>query len=166
MKLTIIDTAFHRNGICGAPFDVVLFRDGGRASDRKLAVLFERAHHCAVLDVAKLAAGDIAFGSNSWRGDQYEPYLRQAIQAFHPGEPATTAEPSRLVSTKPAIAIVSVRCGLVEEVRANQPLHVLIEDWDSTDVRPSHDAMTPEPMLPAEEAQLVHFFEPATNQEE
>jgi hypothetical protein len=33
-----------------------------------------------VLDIAMLAAGDIQFGSNSWRGDEYEPHLRQAIR--------------------------------------------------------------------------------------
>jgi hypothetical protein len=80
MKLKIIDIAFHRNGICGAPFDVVLFHDG---ESRKVAVLFEKEFHCTVLDVAKLAAGDIAFGSNSYRGDNYEPYLRNAVTAFH-----------------------------------------------------------------------------------
>ena len=80
MKLKIIDTAHHRNGVGGAPFDVVLFKDGGKTGDRKLAVLFDQEHHCAVLDVAKLAAGDIAFGSNSWRGDDYEPHLRKAIE--------------------------------------------------------------------------------------
>jgi hypothetical protein len=76
MKLTIIDIAFHRNGIGGAPFDVVLFHDG---DSRKVAVLFEEQGHCAVLDVAKLAQGDIAFGSNSWRGDAFEQSLRKAI---------------------------------------------------------------------------------------
>jgi len=85
MKLKIIDIARHRNGVCGAPFDVVLFKDGGKASDRKLAVLFDLAHHCAVFDVVKLAAGNIAFGSNSWRGDDYEPYLRQAIEQAEGG---------------------------------------------------------------------------------
>ena len=80
MKLKIIGTAHHRNGVQGAPFDVVLFKDAGKAGDRKLAVLFDEPHHCAVLDVVKLAAGDIAFGSNSWRGDDYEPHLRQAIE--------------------------------------------------------------------------------------
>ena len=30
MKLSIIEIAHHRNGICGAPFAVVLFEDGGR----------------------------------------------------------------------------------------------------------------------------------------
>jgi hypothetical protein len=29
MKLKIIDIDFHRNGVCGAPFDVVLFEDEG-----------------------------------------------------------------------------------------------------------------------------------------
>src|ERR1700693_4885881 len=80
MKLTIIDIAHHRNGISGAPFDVALFEDHDAAEgSRKVAILFEQPCHCAVLDVAKLAQGDIAFGSNSWRGDHYEPHLRKAI---------------------------------------------------------------------------------------
>jgi len=76
MILKIIDTAHHRNGISGATFDLVMFHDG---DSRKVAIPFEAPHHCAVLDVDKLAQGDIAFGSNSWRGDQYEPHLRKAI---------------------------------------------------------------------------------------
>lgn len=80
MRLTIIAIASHRNGVCGAPFDVVLFREGG---SRKLGILFEAEAHCAVLDVALLAAGDIAFGSNSWRGDDYEPDLRKAVRAHY-----------------------------------------------------------------------------------
>lgn len=81
MKLTIIDIACHRNGVCGEPFEVVLFEDQGTEGSRKLAIVFDEPHYCAVLDVAKLAAGDIAFGSNSWRGDNYEPPLREAIKA-------------------------------------------------------------------------------------
>jgi hypothetical protein len=79
MRLTISAIAFHRNGICGAPFHVVLFHDG---DSRKLAIVFDEPWHCAVLDVAKQAAGDIAFGSNSWRGDTFEPHLRAAIKAI------------------------------------------------------------------------------------
>lgn len=79
MKLTVIDIAFHRNGICGAPFTVALFQDAGPEGSRKVAIVFDERYHCAILDVAKLAQGDIAFGKNSWRGDQYEPCLRQAI---------------------------------------------------------------------------------------
>jgi hypothetical protein len=83
MKLKIIDIAFHRNGICGAPFDVVLFQDHGPEGSRKVAILFEEPYHCAVLDVTKLAAGNIAFGSNSFRGDIYEPELRTAVINHH-----------------------------------------------------------------------------------
>jgi hypothetical protein len=81
MKLEIIETAHHRNGICGAPFHVVVFRECGEDLSLKVAILFQAEAHCAVLDIAKLAAGDIAFGSNSWRGDQFEPYLRQAVKS-------------------------------------------------------------------------------------
>jgi hypothetical protein len=81
MKLKrIINIARHRNGVGGAPFDVVLFTDTGEDGSRKVAILFEMASFCAVLDVDKLAKGDIAFGSNSWRGDHYEPPLRKAIE--------------------------------------------------------------------------------------
>jgi hypothetical protein len=80
MKLTIIDIAHHRNGICGIPFAVVLFTDTGSEGSRKVAILFEQEGHCAVLDVDKLAQGDIAFGSNSWRGDRFEQPLRNAIR--------------------------------------------------------------------------------------
>lgn len=76
MELTPIAIDFHRNGIAGTPFSVVLFHDG---QSRKVAIAFERPGYCAVLDVTKLAAGDIAFGSNSWRGDEFEPDLRRVI---------------------------------------------------------------------------------------
>ena len=77
MNLKIIAIDFHRNGVCGAPFDVVLFEDDSEC--RKVAIVFERTGHCAVLAVDKLAAGDIAFGSNSWRGDHFESDLRKEI---------------------------------------------------------------------------------------
>lgn len=82
MKLKMIAIARHRNGVLGTPFEVVLFKESGRGGSRKAAILFEDEGSCAVLDVTKLAAGDIAFGSNSWRGDDYEPDLRNAITAF------------------------------------------------------------------------------------
>ena len=80
MNLKIIAYAHHRNGIGGAPFDVILFEDTWPEGSRKVAILFEQEAHCAVLDVDKLAAGDIAFGSNSWRGDRFEEPLRKAIR--------------------------------------------------------------------------------------
>ena len=61
-------------------FAVVLFEDQGEEGSRKVAILFDTQYHCAVLDVDKLAKGDIAFGSNSWRGDCFEESLRKAIR--------------------------------------------------------------------------------------
>jgi hypothetical protein len=81
MKSNIIAIARHRNGICGAPFSVVLFEDSSPEGSRKVGIVFDEPHHCAVLDLARLTAGDIRFGSNSWRGDHYEPHLRAAINA-------------------------------------------------------------------------------------
>jgi hypothetical protein len=78
MKLIILATAHHRNGIDGAPLNVVLFK-ALRERGTKVGIVFDNPGHCAVLDVTLLAAGDIAFGSKFWRGDQYEPSLREAI---------------------------------------------------------------------------------------
>ena len=75
MRLKIMDIATHRNGISGEPFDVVLFHDG---TSKKVGVVFYAPFHCAVLDITMLSVGNITFGINSWRGDQYEPYLRKA----------------------------------------------------------------------------------------
>lgn len=76
-KIKVTDIAFHRNGICGAPFHVVLFED---LESTHVGIVFDEPWHCAVLNVQKLSSGDIAFGSNSYRGDRYEPLLRKAIK--------------------------------------------------------------------------------------
>jgi DNA-binding NtrC family response regulator len=43
VKLTIIDSARHRSGVAGAPFEVVLHQERGRQGSRKLAILFEES---------------------------------------------------------------------------------------------------------------------------
>jgi hypothetical protein len=125
MKLTIIDTARHRNGICGAPFAVVLFEEIGPEGSRKVGILFDEEYHCAVLDVAKLAAGDIAFMSNSWRGDQYEPHLRKATDASPPEEPPEIDIDELLIERRQIAHIWSI-----EDVQGIRP--DLSEDqcWD------------------------------------
>lgn len=67
----------HRNGISGAPFHVLIFRDPDEG--RMVGIVFDEASHVAVLNLEKLAGGNITFGVNSWRGDRYEPHLRKAI---------------------------------------------------------------------------------------
>ena len=79
VRVNIVDWAYHRNGICGAPFHVVLFDDVEDENTRKVGILFDAPYHCAVLDVAKLSAGSIAFGVNSYRGDVFEDALRSHL---------------------------------------------------------------------------------------
>ncbi len=80
MKLTFEQIKYHRNGVCGAPFHVIRFTDA--AEGNMLGIVFESPHHVAVFNRDKLATGDIGFGSNSWRGDRYEPHLRAAIKSL------------------------------------------------------------------------------------
>ncbi len=84
MKLRIDTIQHHPNGISGAPFHVVLFRDADEG--RMVGVVFEPEHHVAVFNLHRIVQGDIAFGSNSWRGDVYEPYLRRAIDRWRKEE--------------------------------------------------------------------------------
>ena len=74
--------ASHLNGIYGKRFHAVIFTDDTGEGSRKVGIVTEDAGECYVLDIAKLAAGDVAFGSNSWRGDTYEQSLRKAIQSY------------------------------------------------------------------------------------
>lgn len=78
MNFYIEQIAYHRNGICGAPFHIVIFRD--QEAGPMVGIVFDEPYHVAVLKVDKLSQGDIAFGSNSWCGDQYEAALRRAIR--------------------------------------------------------------------------------------
>ena len=74
-KLQIVDADYHRNGVAGLPFKVAIVDDANE-SDMKLVIMFEAEGHTAVLSLDKLMEEDISFGTNSWRGDQYEFALR------------------------------------------------------------------------------------------
>jgi hypothetical protein len=80
MKLTFEQFDYHRNGICGAPFHVMIFQDSEEG--RMLRIVFDEPYHVAVFNLDKLAQGIITFGVNAWRGDRYEPLLRKAIQEY------------------------------------------------------------------------------------
>lgn len=82
-RLQIIDLAFHRNGVAGLPFKVALVDDANEG-DVKLVIMFEQEGHTAVLSVDRLHEDeDISFGSNSWRGDEYEAALRSEMWHEH-----------------------------------------------------------------------------------
>ena len=137
MKITIHNLDHHRNGICGAPFDIFLFEDSESRGKQKIAILFEAEYHCAVLDIAQLAKGDIAFGSNSWRGDKYEPHLRAALansRAAEAADPDTA--PSRDADQEISITwstedVQEVRPDLTED-QAWQVLQAAKEHHDAT----------------------------------
>jgi len=75
----IAKPAFHRNGIVGEPFQVTTFTMQEDGETRQMvAIRFDNDDsngwtnpRIAVFDIALLAKGDIRFGSNSWRGDQF-----------------------------------------------------------------------------------------------
>lgn len=71
----------HRNGICGMPFDVVTFKWDGR---NMLAIRFDDSERLnpriAVLDADMVGKGNIQFGENSWRGDDFAHEIDQSIQ--------------------------------------------------------------------------------------
>ena len=109
MKITFHNFDHHRNGIFGEPFYIFLFDDSENTGRRKLGILFEEPHHCAVLDVAQLAEGDIAFGSNSWRGDVYEPHFRKALTNVQEAE-AADVDLSETRDAERTISMVDRRC--------------------------------------------------------
>lgn len=76
MKIKILSIEYHRNGVMGNPFYVVLFKHEGTT---KVATVFEEQGSVAVLDVGLLAEGVIEY-PNRWRGDDFERELREAIE--------------------------------------------------------------------------------------
>ena len=83
-KLTILEVAYHRNGISGEGFHAVRFIDPAEGNDVMLGIVFKEPGYVAVLSVNMLAGLDqeatVAFGVNSYRGDVYAPALRRAIK--------------------------------------------------------------------------------------
>jgi hypothetical protein len=84
--ITVKKVAYHRNGIMGESFHVILFSYlESLSSDRRnmVAMVFDNKYTCGVLDIDETAKGNIDFAmGNSWRGDYFEPFLRDAIKKY------------------------------------------------------------------------------------
>ena len=81
----MIKIAYHRNGISGEGFHVILFdwKESSEVTRRMQAVVFKSPGHCAVFDTAELANSNIEFAKgNSWRGDHFESDCRTWIAAY------------------------------------------------------------------------------------
>lgn len=76
----VIDVSYHRNGIGGIGFYAILFDNPKQG--RMFAALFDEDGYCAVSKISMLADNDIAFGSNSWRGDCFEAELRPLVKKW------------------------------------------------------------------------------------
>ena len=81
--IKIQEIAHHRNGVGGEPFYVVRFRNAPYSKTEEhefIAILFEQGGYCAVIAISLIDSVGVAFaGGNSWRGDVFEPELRDAI---------------------------------------------------------------------------------------
>lgn len=81
--------AYHRNGVGGVPFHVVIF---SCEEGEMVGVVFDYEENkdngefynmrTAVLERNLLAEGKIEFGVNSWRGDVYHRHLMDAIREW------------------------------------------------------------------------------------
>lgn len=80
-NLSIVSSAYHRNGVGGNPFRVAMVRDDNDG-DIKLVVMFEEQYSTAVISLDKIFhEGTIEFGENSFRGDFFDDALRQRLFA-------------------------------------------------------------------------------------
>lgn len=81
MKIKVTDIDYHRNGISGEGFWAVAFDwKDGMYTRRMVAAVFGGPGQVAVLDAELASERDVTFGSNSWRGDHFETFLRLAIE--------------------------------------------------------------------------------------
>jgi hypothetical protein len=70
-----VDVCIHQRDEGHPPFAIVT------KTARMVASVFDEPGHVAVYQIDKLSDPDVGvrFGENSWRGDQYETELREAI---------------------------------------------------------------------------------------
>lgn len=94
--ITVIEVASHRNGVCGEPFHVIRFlwspsrirQDVDPAPSRDdaepenfLAIVHDQPGFCSVIGLDRIEDMGVRFaGGNSWRGDHFESFLRNAIE--------------------------------------------------------------------------------------
>jgi len=89
MAVRVTSVAHQRNGVAGDPFYVALIDD---PEEGQLVAIIpcsateddaeQDGFPCYVLGVDKLREGDVAFASNSYRGDHYYELVRAAALAY------------------------------------------------------------------------------------
>ena len=80
--LTVLSSAAHRNGVGGEPFVVAVVKHTTEWEERRMLVtMFPTKYTTAVVDLDTAASGDIRFGHNSFRGDNFDAALRPILYA-------------------------------------------------------------------------------------
>lgn len=82
MAIEIREVAYHRNGVSGLPFWVVLFNDTDEGMFNQLATIDEDGKDCRVINMGIAMFGRIGqdVGMNTWRGDYYLQKIKEAMQ--------------------------------------------------------------------------------------
>lgn len=81
MAIEIREVAYHRNGIAGLPFYVVLFNDTDEGMFNQLATIDGDGKDCRVINMGIALHGRIGqvIGMNTWRGDRYLSHIHDAM---------------------------------------------------------------------------------------
>ena len=81
MAIEIRDVAYHRNGIAGLPFYVVLFNDTDKGMFNHVATIDEDGTDCRVINAGLVVtASEIGTRHmNTWRGDSYLSQIHDAM---------------------------------------------------------------------------------------
>ena len=74
---------YHRNGICGDGFHCAIVTDKKWAKTDLLITHFDIKDHCACAVYQVDLLPNIAFGENSWRGDNYTYSMVKAIKEYN-----------------------------------------------------------------------------------
>lgn len=82
MKFKNVTVEYHRNGISGEGFHTGFFDwfDDDNKWRKMFYVLYEGTGQCSIFDYELLKKGDVRFMHNSWRGDNFEKNLREAVE--------------------------------------------------------------------------------------
>jgi len=82
MAIEIRDIAYHRNGVAGLPFYVVLFNDPDKGMFNQVATIDEDGKDCRVINAGLvMTASEIGTRHmNKWRGDEYLLLIKEAMQ--------------------------------------------------------------------------------------
>ena len=83
--ITITEFTYHRNGVCGEGFHIARFTDdlGDEGTGEFVGVIFDGPGQVAVFRTDEVFhEHGVKFGINSWRGDRYEPALREAVADY------------------------------------------------------------------------------------